>query len=147
MLSLADRHADRAKRIAENRTEREGFPVATAAAAIIAARQTADLLAGLDDDGRAEFEEAMRGYDPREARSLAENENGDTMAGIGVINTKVVPASAESGNGGGKAPGWTDVPETPDLGGSNISGAALEAQGTEVTPSKRTSRAAADKSE
>jgi len=147
MLALAERHKDRAKRIAENRTERDNFPVATAAAAIIAARQAADLIAGLDEEGRAEFEEAMKGYDPTTSHSLAENDKGETMAGIGVINTKVVPASAEGGNGGGSAPGWTDIPETPDLGGSNINGAALEAQGAEVTPPKRTTRAAADKGE
>lgn len=152
MKTLAERHEDRARRIAENRSDRVGLPAVTAAAAIVAAQSLADTMASLDDDGKAEFEAAMADYDPRGSReSLAFNERGESMAGIGVVNTKVVPASAESGNGGGTAPGWTDVPETPDLGGSNINGAALEAaysDSSTVTPARRTTRTAtADKSE
>lgn len=127
MKSLAERHADRAQRKADNASERTGFTTNTAAEAIILAQNVADIVSGLDEVALAEFKTAMQDYDPTSSRSISEDEDGNSMAGIGVVNTKVVPAAAEGGNGGGTG-GWVQQPEPTDFGGGNINGAALEAQ-------------------
>lgn len=128
MKPLAERHFDRAQRIAENRAERTGFTSPGIGGAVIAMRAGLDAYHALDDAGRAEADAALKDYIPNGARSLAEDEDGNSMAGIGVVNTKVVPASAESGNGsGGEVPGWTSPPKTEQFDG-NISGKALDDQ-------------------
>ncbi len=135
MKSLAERHLDRAQRKADNAAEFRGGTVPDIGAAVIAGRQFADLIEALPEAERDEVKTALADYDPAAARSIAEDENGNTMAGIGVVNTKVVPAMAEGGNGGGSTGGWVDIPKT-DLGdpnGPNAGGAALVAQGAEGT--------------
>lgn len=166
MQSLANRHEDRAQRIANNRTEaNSGFnngsmSVGTAA---IAYRDFAAIASRLPEDQRAEFDEARRAIDDEFVngyRSLAESPDGsgDTMAGIGVVNAAVVPAAmlatSDDGKGAsvGSDPAWGDKPVTMgglpesqiDPKGGNVNGLALSDQlgdaggwGTQ-TPTTRT---------
>ncbi len=143
MKSLAERHLDRAQRKADNAAEFRGGTVPDIGAAVIAGRQFADLIEALPEAERAEVKLALADYNPADARSIAEDENGNTMAGIGVVNTKVVPAMAEGGNGGGSAGGWTDIPESTlgDPNGPNANGAALDAQGAGAAPAGKKAKA------
>jgi hypothetical protein len=146
MQSLAKRHDDRIARKAANRSEFQGDTAPSVATAVNLARAAADAVATLGEAGAAEFEQAMQGYEGVSARSLSEapDGSGDTMAGIGVINTKVVPAgvlaAAEEGNGGGggfkRDGGWGDTaPPTveptpaPEKPNGNLNGKALSDQG------------------
>ena len=131
MKSLVERHADRAQRKADNAAEFTGGTVPDIGAAIVAMTTGLDLLSSLSEDDQAKVKAALSDYDPTAARSIAEDENGNSMAGIGVVNTNVVPAMAEGGNGGGTTGGWVDAPVS-ELGqpdGPNANGAALDAQG------------------
>lgn len=149
MKSLADRHEDRARRIAANASERSGNPSNSVATVEGLMRQATAAAARLSPEEQDELRESLRGAEDEfgGARSLAEapDGSGQTMAGIGVVNTKVVPAgvhAAESGNGGGTDDwngtgnaGWgetapaTVAPITPDPAPEgNLNGAALEAQ-------------------
>lgn len=133
MKSLAERHTDRAQRKADNASEFTGGATSNLGAAISAAQDAHNLYEGLSSDHKSEFDKIMADFEPSNARSIAEDDNGNTMAGIGVINTDIVPAKAEGGNGGGTG-GWFDVPVVaPVTDGSNVSGRSLEEQGV-VTP-------------
>ncbi len=146
MLSLAKRHDDRILRKANNRAELTGETVPDVGTAVNLARAAADAVANLGEDAQEAFATAMEGYEGVSTRSLAEapDGSGDTMAGVGVINTKVVPAASlansQEGNGGGSAfkkdAGWGDVaPPTVDgfpvveQRDGNVSGQALADQG------------------
>jgi hypothetical protein len=146
MKSLADRHADRARRIVANGTElanNTSNSVGTVAALF------SDFITAhgaLNEDQRAEFE-AVAGNIQAEAEarghSLAEAPDGSgrTMAGIGVINTNVVPAAfeaPEAGNGGGTSldnvDGWgaaASPAATVKTSDTNLGGEALAAQGAD----------------
>lgn len=154
MKTLAERHADRIERKAANSADNMGGKiagsVATAEAAFV---EAANARARLSAEEQAELDEALReraengGFGG--ARSLAEapDGSGETMAGVGVVNTRVVPASViadEAGNGGGVSgdnwtaegnAGWGDTPPatvaaspTAEAVEGNANGAALDAQ-------------------
>lgn len=172
MKSLADRHEDRARRIAANASERAGNPSNSVATVEGLMREATAAAARLSPEEQDELRESLRGAEDEfgGARSLAEapDGSGQTMAGIGVVNTKVVPASvlaAEAGNGGGTADwgsgegnaGWggtapatvAPVPADPAPEG-NLNGAALEAQtgaaageGEGTKPAAKTAKAKA----
>jgi hypothetical protein len=143
MLSLEERHAERAQRIVANGSEIAALPAVSLGAAasfyrnyeLVRNRLNEADIKQLDDQLDTIKEEAAG------AISLAEAPDGSgrTMAGIGVINVKVVPAAVsvpEAGNGGGtnvdSVDGWgaNDSPssfvETAD---TNLGGQALQEQG------------------
>lgn len=146
MQSLAKRHDDRIARKAMNRSELVGETAPDIGSAVVLARAAADAAASLPDAAREAFDAAMDGYEGTSTRSLAEapDGSGETMAGVGVVNTKLVPAgvlaNSQEGNGGGgafkKDAGWGDTaPSTVEAFGSvdapegNLNGVALEEQG------------------
>lgn len=146
MQNLAKRHDDRAQRLMINRSETRGNAAQSVGVAIQLARTAADAVAGLTDEGKEAFGEAMDGYEGTSPRSLAEapDGSGQTMAGIGVVNTKVVPsatlANSQEGNGGGagfkRDAGWGDTApvtveplEAVEAPEGNINGQALADQG------------------
>lgn len=151
MQTLAKRHEDRARRLAINSSEAVGGPVLSVGTVALAYSNYAELRAGLANDERliGELDAAIEGIDAELAvgrRSLAEAPDGSgrTMAGIGVVNTKVVPASVLATDEAGgserahtKDAAWGEtapataggVPEVdfdPDKG--NINGQALTEQ-------------------
>lgn len=150
MLSLAERHEDRAARKAANRAENIGGNTGSVSTAEVAFRDAFAARARLSEAEQKELDEALklaqdRGELDLRSRSLAEapDGSGDTMAGIGVVNVAVVPgatlASSQAGNGGGAAAdaGWGETPpvtEAPlpaaNLGDGNAAGASLVEQGT-----------------
>lgn len=148
MQSLATRHEDRANRLAMNRAERGvigGFnPGVSVGSVAIAYRQFALLRSRLTPENLEELNSNLEGIDAEFAggyRSLAEapDGSGDTMAGIGVVNTNVVPsaviAKSDDGKGAnvGNDPAWqgtspvTVEPLKPaELGeGNNLNGQSL----------------------
>lgn len=156
MLSLADRHEDRAARKAANRAENIGGNTGSVATAEAMFRDAMAARARLTEDEQAELEASLKlahesGEFTGSARSLSEapDGSGDTMAGIGVVNVAVVPgatlASSQAGNGGGadggefasvSDAGWGATPpvtEAPlpaaNLGDGNAAGASLAEQG------------------
>lgn len=166
MQSLAKRHEDRAARKAMNRTERGFVPGVSIGAAALAYRDFFLLRNRLSAEEQDQLSPLMEGIEAEFAggyRSLAEapDGSGDTMAGIGVVNTAVVPAAtlAKSDEGKGASvsndAAWGDtapttvtpLPEAEPLEG-NINGQALTDQlgdaggwGT-TTPTTRTAEEA-----
>lgn len=151
MQSLAARHEDRARRIAMNRAERgvQGAtnPAISVGSVAIAFRQFMMLYSRLDENSVKEFEanaESIKAEFAGGYRSLAEapDGSGDTMAGIGVVNTAVVPSAvlAKSDDGKGASisndPAWGEtapvvvdgLPEAELGEGDNLNGAALNEQ-------------------
>lgn len=146
MQSLAKRHDDRIARLSANRSEFKGDTRPSVGTAVNLARAAADAVAGLTEEGQETFAAAMEGYEGTSPRSLAEapDGSGDTMAGIGVVNTRVVPAAtlanSQEGNGGGagfkKDAGWGEsapvtveplpIVEAPE---GNLNGQSLIDQG------------------
>lgn len=161
MQSLAQRHEDRAARKAMNRTERGYFPGISIGAVALAYRDFYSLAHRLTDEEQEQLKPLVEGINAEFAggyRSLAEapDGSGDTMAGIGVVNTAVVPSAviARSDDGKGASvnndPAWGDtapatvepLPAAPAIDG-NINGAALNDQlgasggwGTENIPTR-----------
>lgn len=155
MRSLAERHEDRAARKAANRAETVDGSANSVATVETMFRDAIAAQARLSDDEKRELDESLRAASEAgelglSTRSLAEapDGSGDTMAGIGVVNTNVVPgatlASAEAGNGGGSAAdaGWgsiqpvTEAPLEPaPATDGNAAGASLVEQGV-VDPAK-----------
>lgn len=143
MKPLAERHADRARRIVENGTEIGATTAGSlgTVAAIFTDFQTA--FNRLSDEEKDSFKESMGELEVSAGvDSLAEAPDGSgrTMAGVGVVNTKVVPAGVdapEAGNGGGTnlkaVDGWganaSPAATTETTEGSNLAGAALQEQG------------------
>lgn len=163
MLSLAQRHESRAQRIADNAAEFNGGTTGSIGTATLAYTDFVTAFARLSPEEQDRFNETRQNldeqFDGNRSLSEAPDGSGRTMAGIGVINTGVVPASviaAEQGNGGGTdagsysgeaAAGWGATPPVtvdglpapsfdPEQG--NLAGQSLEAQGA-------TDAAAADK--
>jgi hypothetical protein len=144
MKSLAERHTDRAQRLVDNATELTGTTSGSVASAEAAFRAAHEARARLTPEEQARLDEALDGVeDDFDNRSLAEAPDGSgrTMAGVGVINTEVVPAAvlakAPAGNGSGSKgdAGWGTPPVTeaaPKAGtkvDGNLNGAALADQG------------------
>ena len=148
MQSLANRHDDRAKRKAMNRTERGYVPGVSLGAVALAYRQFVELRARLGGDENLlnQLDEHISIIDADVGsgfRSLAEapDGSGDTMAGIGVVNPLVVPAAtlAKSEEGKGASVGndaafgetapvtVAPLPEAEPVEG-NINGEALKQQ-------------------
>lgn len=138
MKPLADRHADRARRIVANGSEINRNTAASVGTSASLYRDFIDSTRGFTDDEKAELSEAIRNiHDEGITLSLAEAPDGSgrTMAGIGVINTKVVPAGVdapEAGNGGGtdanSLDGWganASPAQHVKTGDANLGGAAL----------------------
>lgn len=97
MQSLAKRHEDRARRLADNKAERNGAGDTAASLGSIAIlyENFVTAAAGLSEAERKELAPMLEGIDSNVAsgyRSLAEAEDGSTMAGIGVVNPAVVPS-------------------------------------------------------
>jgi hypothetical protein len=147
MQALDKRHEDRARRKADNRAERgNDEPGVSVGSVINAFREFATLRGRLSDGDREKLETRMADIDLAEfeaSPSLAEAEDGNTMAGIGVVNTKVVPA--------GKGVKRVEKLQASDLdvqGGENLNGKALneqlgdEAWGTTGSPSSADLKAA-----
>lgn len=112
MQSLAQRHEDRARRIAMNRSERTGGPVMGVGTAALLYRNFADARARIPENFQEELATALVGIDEEFAggsRSLAESPDGSgqTMAGIGVVNTQVVPAASIAVSDDGKGSSHT----------------------------------------
>lgn len=159
MESLAKRHDDRAQRLANNRGEYGNVlnPLQSLPSVGTALAQYQDFMNSFNQieayhpdpavvqklkDGMAAIEAEVGGS----GRSLSEapDGSGDTMAGIGVVNTQVVPASVlavstDGGGGGGERDAaWGDIPpvteeglpepELPEEEGSNLAGDALSKQ-------------------
>ena len=160
MQSLAKRHDDRIARKAINRSEFIGDTTPSIGTAVNLARAAADAVATLGEAGQDAFAAAMDGYEGTPARSLAEapDGSGDTMAGVGVVNTKVVPAASlansQEGNGGGsgfkKDAGWGDTAPptveafpTPDAPEGNLNGQSLIDQGAGASETAETDDSAA----
>ena len=146
MQSLAKRHEDRARRLADNKAERNGAgDTATSIGSVALLYENfATAAAGLSDAEKAELEPMIGGIDANVQsgyRSLAEAEDGSTMAGIGVVNPNVVPSKPvavkplptsnvdpEKGNINGQAlteqlgdaSGWgtSGTPKSSELGGN-----------------------------
>jgi hypothetical protein len=145
MKSLAERHEDRAKRIVANGSETSGNTAGSTGTAAVHYRTFVESMRGLSEDQRKELEgdlQSIKDEVENGSYSLAEAPDGSgrTMAGIGVINTKVVPAGVdvpEAGNGGGteagKVDGWganaSPAAYVKTTEGSNLAGQALEDQG------------------
>lgn len=148
MHSLAKRHEDRAKRKAVNALSSETYVGNSLAHVESLARQTKEAMAKLSDEEKDEVMAALEAGEAGSSRSLAEDETGNhTMAGIGVVNSAVVPAAVlaneDSGEGSpgasaaavAKDAGWGATPpptvETPEPAApidGNISGHSLGEQ-------------------
>ncbi len=143
MQDLATRHEDRARRIVANGSEVGAFPGTSVGTVANAYRDFILLRARLGDDDSDRLEASMKEVETEltGVNSLAEAPDGSrrTMAGIGVVNTNVVPAGLEipeAGNGGGttidKVDGWganeSPASYTETLEGSNLAGEALQEQ-------------------
>lgn len=142
MKSLAERHADRAKRIVANGSETAGLTANSVGTAALNFRTFIESTRGFSEDEMAELKEAIAEIEAEgNVLSLAEAPDGSgrTMAGIGVVNTKVVPAGVdapEAGNGGGTSldnvDGWgasASPAATVKTAGTNLGGEALQEQG------------------
>lgn len=169
MLNLADRHEDRARRIVANGSEVGAFPGTSVGAVANAYRDFILLRSrlGPDDNDRLEASLSEVERELEGVNSLAEAPDGSrrTMAGVGVVNTDVVPAGlkipkAASGNGGGttvdKVDGWganeSPATFTETREGDNNAGEALQAQGAgsdlgASAKQAKADRAAAEKGE
>lgn len=148
MKPLADRHADRARRIVANASETSTVTAASVGTSAVLYRNFLESLRGFTEGDKEELEKQVRvitaEVEAGGGLSLAEAPDGSgrTMAGIGVINPFVVPASvsvpeAAKGNGGGTGLGSVDgwganeapaarVETAPD---GNLGGKALQDQG------------------
>jgi hypothetical protein len=125
MQSLAKRHEDRARRLANNKGERGGAgdPSRSIGSVALAYENFATMAAGLSEAERKELAPALEGINANIEsgyRSLAEAEDGSTMAGIGVVNPFVVPT---------KSVAVEPLPESEiDPSKGNINGQALTDQ-------------------
>jgi len=123
MQPLAKRHEDRARRLANNGAERKGDPTLSVGTVAIAYSNYASLRSRLGEVELAELDTNIPLIDEEFSvgnRSLAEAEDGSTMAGIGVVNPLVVPS---------KPTAVKNLPESeidPEKG--NINGQALTEQ-------------------
>jgi hypothetical protein len=163
MQSLAKRHEDRARRIADNSAERGNFgdPALSVGSVALAYEQYFTLRSRLGDAELAELDTAIEGIEGSldGVRSLAEAPDGSgrTMAGIGVVNPAVVPAAVLAASDDGKGhnvgndAGWGEtkpvtvagLPESEvDPAKGNLNGQAIAEQvgdaggwGTTGTPS------------
>lgn len=159
MKSLAERHADRAQRIVDNGSDVNGVGGDLVAAATAQYYDAMTTVASLNPEQRKAFEDGVKDFDFDEIAgpSLAEAQDGTrrTMAGIGVVNTDVVPGAVEipksaAGNGGGvtKADGWgaNAAPSllVPNREGGNLAGEALQEQGAGSDLKASGKQAAAD---
>lgn len=143
MKSLAERHADRAARIVANGSETGGGTAGSVGTAATHFRTFIESRARLTYDERAELDKQLANIESETLGSLslaeAPDGSGRTMAGIGVINTKVVPAGVdapEAGNGGGTdanhVDGWganASPAATVKTSDTNLGGEALQEQG------------------
>ena len=156
MKSLAERHEARAERIVSNASEVNGNVGNLAGAAISLFTDAMTAVAALSAEDRATFEDSVKDVDFEAivGPSLAESQDGTrrTMAGIGVVNTKVVPAGLEvpeAGNGGGtKADGWganaAPAATVPTDDNGNNAGRSLQEQGAGSDLKASAKQAAAD---
>jgi hypothetical protein len=144
MKSLAERHADRAARIVANGSETGGTPAASIGTVALMFSDFYTARAKLNEDDKAELDASLKTISEEidaGTTSLAEAPDGSgrTMAGVGVINTKVVPAGVdapEAGNGGGtdvgSVDGWganASPAATVKTSDTNLGGDALQEQG------------------
>jgi hypothetical protein len=131
MKSLAERHADRAQRKADNAAESTTGAYGGVSAAMALFGDFVDLTSNLTIAQRDELKEAMKtaypndpfGGDPTNGRSIAEGEDGGlALAGIGAVNGAIVPgaklAEVRAGEG-----------QTGELPASNIDPAEGNASG------------------
>lgn len=136
MKSLAERHEDRAQRLADNRAESGLVNTGSngnlgRVANMIA--ETTSALRGLSESERAELENTMRdvsiGSDGFQSAAMDDDGNL-ALAGIGAVNTGLVPPdrARELGN---TAAANGQLPEPSfDPAKGNLNGAAIEAAGS-----------------
>lgn len=144
MKPLAERHEDRARRIVANASEVGGNSASSVGTSATLYRQFLESTVRLSESERGELDAQCRNITEEVMAggfSLAEAPDGSgrTMAGIGVVNTKVVPAGTaipEAGNGGGtglkSVDGWgaNEAPAAMVAGSNtNLGGQALQDQG------------------
>lgn len=144
MKSLAERHEARAQRIVSNGTELDATTSGSLGTVIAAYGDFATAYATLTDEEKDQVKETFKDIDGSfgSSDSLSEAPDGSrrTMAGIGVVNTQVVPAGVDlpkAGNGGGtkvdSVDGWganaSPAAFTETREGDNLGGAALQDQG------------------
>jgi hypothetical protein len=146
MKSLADRHAERAQRKADNLAEasRDGLnkvagDVGAALSAVAVAR---DAMAGLSDENRKLVADAFAEELSSDSRSLADDENGEiAQAGIGVVNTDYVPIERAQEAGVNADLGWSLPNPSFDPKAGNLNGAAVEAVAPTVAESAKDAKA------
>ena len=146
MKSLADRHAERAQRKADNLAEasRDGLnkvagDVGAALSAVAVAR---DAMAGLSDENRKLVADAFAEELASDSRSLADDENGEiAQAGIGVVNTDYVPIERAQEAGVNADLGWSLPNPSFDPKAGNLNGAAVEAVAPTVAESAKDAKA------
>jgi len=132
MKSLADRHADRAQRKADNLAE-SSAPTTTGnvgnAANLIVQAQEA--FGALNEKQRDELKAVMTGDIGDGFRSIAEDDTGALkMAGIGVINPLVTPAGEFNKAAGEGVQATGELPVASfDPKNGNINGQAVAAAG------------------
>lgn len=136
MKSLAERHADRAQRKADNAAESQDASnyaggLGNAANLIMAAQEA---FGNLTPDQREELQSSMTGGDVGDGfRSIAEEGNdapGLALAGIGTVDTRVTPLrtafdAVTNASGAGELPAPSFDPAK-----GNLNGAAVDAAGT-----------------
>lgn len=145
MKSLAERHKDRAQRKVDNATESTaGDTGGGVGAAVLAAVDAQEKIAGLTDAQKAEVHEILKGHsDGFEAAEAPYD-----MAGIGVPNAAVMPAGkfnelSASDAQEGKLPEASFDPENGNLNGQAIEQAG-NGWGTEATEAKSGKKKAAE---
>ena len=146
MKSLADRHAERAQRKADNLAEasRDGYTKAAGdlGAAMAAVANARDAMAGLSDENRKLVSEAFAEDIASDSRSLADDENGEiAQAGIGVVNTDYVPIERAAEAGVNADLGWSLPNPSFDPKAGNINGAAVEAVAPTVAETAKDAKA------
>lgn len=129
MQTLDKRHEDRIRRKADNRTDPAAVaPGVSVGSAVDAFRNAFTLMGRLSPEDRARAQEAVGGLNPEDfvGVSLAEADDGNTMAGIGVVNPFVVPNAAYE-----QAP-TLPASELDPNDGQNLNGKALADQAGEA---------------
>ena len=139
MKSLAERHADRAQRKADN----AAFSTASAVGgnlglAMVRMTEAQVAFGNLSEDEKEELKASFAdGFDNAgDETNLYDGAGSLKHAGIGEVNPLIVPPAAQTGDniGGGVADnGWGELPEAnagPEQGSAD--GVALEAQAPET---------------
>jgi len=152
MKSLAERHAERAQRKADNAAfSNNGESKGNLGLAMVRMNEAQEAFANLTDEEREELKASFDGFESSDdATNLYDATGSLKSAGVGVVNPLIVPAAAmigtDAADAGVAADGWGTLPEpnaTPEQGNQN--GAALEAQTSaeSASPSARTARSKA----